>query len=336
MQIRLGEAIWLNRKSLYQQKKPQMKLKTETKVGILAVVSIAVLIIGYSFLKGNDVFSNEQVFYSKYSNVEGLSVSKPVLVNGFTIGRVSKMILLPNGLIEVELKIKNNYVIPENTVAKISSTDLLGNKAIVFDLGDSPVYALSGDSLQGEVSQNLLEQVEPVQKKAESMIMMIDSILTSVHQTITPEFQTNVNRSLASIANTLATLENTTKQVDGLIGIEKTKISNILGSVEAISANLEQNNERINHIFSNFESMSDQLAKSNFQETMEKTTAALSEFQGIMSRVNQGEGSLGKLVSDDSLYENLEDASKSLDELIKDMKKRPGRYVHFSVFGRKD
>jgi phospholipid/cholesterol/gamma-HCH transport system substrate-binding protein len=313
-----------------------MKLATETKVGILAIVSIAILIIGYSFLKGNDVFTKEKIYYAKYARVEGLTVSKPILVNGYQIGRVSSMKLLPTGQILAEFKVHKQYSVPSNTIARIANTDFLGNKAIIFDLGDSKSTALSGDTLDGGVNQNILEQIEPVQKKAEAVVLVIDSILTSINNTINPEFQTNVNRSIASIANTLNTLEHTSKQLDGLVGMEKSKISGILTNVELITSNLKDNNERINAIFNNLESVSDQAAKANFTETIAKANLAVADFQSIVDGINKGNGSLGKLLNDEELYTNLEDASKSLDNLIIDMKENPNRYIHFSIFGRRN
>lgn len=313
-----------------------MKIKNETKVGILATVAIAILILGYSFLKGNDVFTNEATYYAVYDRVDGLSVSKPVLVNGYQIGRVSSMVLMPSGKILTEFKVNQKYPIPENTIARIASTDLLGGKAIVFDLGNAKTYAENADTLQANIQQNILEQVEPVQKKAEAVVAVLDSVLSSVNQTINPEFQANVNRSIASIANTLHTLENTSRQVDGIIGSQKTKISEILTNLEAISKNFKDNNEQITHIFANLEKVSDNAAKMDFARTMEKTNQAVSDFQEIATAIKNGEGSVGKLLNDEALYDNLSDASKSLDALIIDMKARPSRYVHFSVFGKKD
>jgi phospholipid/cholesterol/gamma-HCH transport system substrate-binding protein len=313
-----------------------MKLTTETKVGILAIVSIAILIIGYSFLKGNDVFTKEKIYYAKYSRVEGLTVSKPILVNGYQIGRVSNMTLLPSGEILTEFKVDKQYSVPTNTIARIANMDFLGNKAIVFELGDSNTLALSGDTLGAGVNQNILDQIEPVQKKAEAVVLVIDSILTSINNTITPEFQTNVNRSIASIANTLATLENTSKQVDGIVGIEKSKISGILTNLEMISTNFKENNEKINVIFHNLETVSDKAAKADFTETIDKANLAIADFQILMDGINKGNGSIGKLLNDDQLYSNLEEASKSLDNLILDMKENPSRYVHFSIFGRRN
>lgn len=313
-----------------------MKITNETKVGILATVAIVILILGYSFLKGNDVFTKEKTYYAIYDRVDGLSVSKPVLVNGYQIGRVSGMVLMPSGQILTEFKVNREYPIPENTIARIASTDLLGGKAIVFDLGDSPAIAENADTLQANIQQNILEQVEPVQKKAEAVVAVLDSVLTSINQTINPEFQRNVNRSIASIANTLNTLENTSRQVDGIVGTQKTKIADILTNLEAISRNFKDNNEQITHIFANLEKVSDNAARMDFASTMKKADKAVSDFQEIANALNRGEGSIGKLLNDEALYKNLADASESLDELISDMKARPSRYVHFSVFGRKN
>ena len=312
-----------------------MKIKNETKVGILAAVAIAILVLGYSFLKGNDVFTSENSYYATYERVDGLSVSKPIFVNGYQIGRVSGLTLQPNGLILTEFKIDKKYRLPDNTLARISSTDLLGSKAIVFELGDSPVFAEDGDTLQADIQKNIMEQVEPIQKKAEAVFAVLDSILTSVNNTMNPEFQNNINRSLASIANTLNTLENTAKQVDGMVGTEKSKISGILTNMESISSNFNNNSEKLNQIFANLETVSDNAARLNFEETMTKANMAVADLQLVVNDINGGKGSLGKLLKDEELYNNLEDASKSLDNLIIDVKENPKRYVHFSVFGRK-
>lgn len=312
-----------------------MKIKNETKVGILATVAIAILVLGYSFLKGNDVFTSENTFYAVYERVDGLTVSKPIYVNGYQIGRVSGLTLQPDGTILTEFKIDKKYELPENTIARIASTDLLGGKAIVFDLGDSKVYAVSGATLQSDVQKNIMEQVEPIQKKAEALFAVLDSVLTSVNNTISPDFQKNINRSLLSIANTLNTLENTAVQVDGMVGTQKSKISGILTNMESISANFSNNNEKLTQIFTNLETVSDKAARLNFEETMNKANLAVSDLQLAVDNINNGKGSLGKLLNDDELYHNLEDASKSLDNLIIDVKENPKRYVHFSIFGRK-
>ena len=314
-----------------------MKISNETKVGILAAVAITILILGYSFLKGNDVFSSEDEYYARYTSVEGLTVSKPVLVNGFQIGRVSELALQPNGEILAQFKINPEYKIPENTIARLESTDLLGGKAIVFDLGTSRTYAEDGDTLTANTQKNLLEQVQPVQKKAEQIISRLDSILTSVDNTLSPEFQRNFNSSFASIARSLQTLESTTRKVDGLVSTESSRLSAIFANFESVSATFKNNNQRINTVMANLEKVSDQAARANFEQTIQNANKAISDLQIAINKVNTGKGSLSQLLNDDQLYNNLNSSAENLNKLMIDLKANPKRYVSFSVFGgRKD
>jgi phospholipid/cholesterol/gamma-HCH transport system substrate-binding protein len=312
-----------------------MKITNETKVGALAAVAIAVLIVGYSYLKGNDVFSRENEFYAKYDRVDGLTASKPVLVNGYQIGRVSQLTLLPNGQILVQFKVRPEFSIPKNTVAKLESTDLLGGKAIVFQLGTGSDYAINGDTLNANVQKDLMQQVEPVQKKAEQIIARMDSILSSVNSTLNPEFQRNFDRSFASIARTLENLEKTSKTVDGLVSGQSSKISGIMSNLESITANFKNNNEKISAIMNNLEKVSDDVARANFAQTINEANKAVADLQTIVSKINSGTGTLGQLINDERMYNNLNNAAGNLDKLMIDLKANPKRYVSFSVFGGK-
>lgn len=312
-----------------------MKITNETKVGVLAAVAIVILIVGYSFLKGNDVFSKENEFYAKYDRVDGLAVSKPVLVNGYQIGRVSNLTLLPSGQILAQFKVNPQFAIPNNTIARLESTDLLGGKAIVFDLGASNQYAQNGDTLNANIQKNLIEQVEPVQKKAEQIIARLDSVLTSVNSTLSPDFQRNFEKSFASIARTLETLEGTSRKVDGLVGTESSKIAGILGNLESISANFNKNNDKITSIMNNIDKVTDEVAKANFSKTITEANKAVADLQNIINKVNTGNGSLSQLINDPGMYNNLNNAAGNLDKLMIDLKANPKRYVSFSVFGGK-
>ncbi|HET8830281.1 MAG TPA: MlaD family protein [Pelobium sp.] len=314
-----------------------MKISNETKVGILAALAIAIFIVGYNFLKGNDIFSSENEFYAKYDTVDGLAISKPVLVNGYQVGRVSALTLQKNGQIIVQFKIDPEYAIPKNTIARLETTDLLGSKAVVFDLGNSLKYAVDGDTLNANVQANLMEQVEPIQKKAEVIIAKLDSLLTSVNTILNPEFQKNINRSFASIARTLETLESTSKTVDGTVSIQARRIDVILANAESISNNLKNNNQKITSIMNNMNSFSDQLAKTQIQTTIENANKAVMELQTAVNKINDGTGSISLLLNDSKLYDNLNNSAKNLDNLMIDVKANPKRYVSFSIFGgRKD
>ena len=310
-----------------------MKITNETKVGVLTAVAITILILGYSFLKGNEIFTSENDLYAKYERVDGLAVSKPVLINGFQVGRVSQMLLQPDGSILVQLKVDPKYEIPKNTVARLASTDLLGSKAIVFDLGNSTDYVNSGDTLKANIQKNLLEQVEPVQKKAEVMVSRIDSILTSVNATLSPDFQRNFNRSFASIAHMLETLEGTTKKVDNMVGTQSDHIAAIIANLESISNNFKDNNQKISAIMSNLNQITDQVARADFSQTINSANKAVADMQVAVDKINRGEGSLGQLINDKRLYENLNHSAENLNNLMIDLKAHPKRYVSFSVFG---
>ncbi|QDW25333.1 MlaD family protein [Pedobacter sp. KBS0701] len=310
-----------------------MKIKNETKVGILAAFAIALLIIGYNFLKGNSIFSSETTLYAKYTRVDGLTVSKPILINGYQIGRVAKLELQGDGSIIATLSVNSKYEIPENSIARLEGTDLLGSKAIVMSLGNSKKMAEDGFTLNANVEKGLMEQVQPVQKKAELIIGKMDSILSSVNSILNPNFQKNVDKSFNSIAGTLASLETTSKKVDGLVGSESARIEAIFKNVEGITANLNNNNQKISDILTNINTVTDKFAAANFKQTLDNANNAIADLQSVISGIKDGKGSLGLLLNDDKMYQNLNNASKNLDELMIDLKANPKRYVHFSVFG---
>lgn len=312
-----------------------MKLSNETKIGALTTVAITILILGYSFLRGNDIFSGSNKFYAIYKSVDGLSVSKPVLVNGFPIGHVSKMELHDNGRTTVEFKIDSKYNIPVNTLAKLVSTDLLGGKAIVFELGDSKEYAENKDTLRADIQGSLAESLQPIQTKAENLITKLDSSLASINKIMNPNFQKNIDRSFTSIANSLQTLEGTTKKIDNLVGAQSVHINSILANADAVSGNLKTSSVHLTGISTNFEKLSSDVANSNIKQTLDNANKAVSDLQATMSRINSNKGTLGLLLNDDKLYKNLQDASTNLDQLFIDLKANPKRYVHFSVFGGK-
>lgn len=312
-----------------------MKLSNETKIGALTAIAITVLILGYSFLRGNDVFAGSNKFYAIYRSVDGLSVSKPVLVNGFPIGHVSKMELGQNGHTTVEFKIKTEYNVPINTLARLVSTDLLGSKAIVFELGDSKQYAESKDTLQADIQGSLAESLQPIQTKAENLMTKLDSSLSAINRILNPGFQRNVDRSFASIANSLQTLEGTTRKVDALVGSQSVHINSILTNADGITSNLKVSTGHLNGITSNFQKVSNDIASSNIKQTLDNANKAMADLQTTMANINSPKGSLGLLMQDDKLYRNLENASADLDELFIDLKANPKRYVHFSVFGGK-
>ena len=313
-----------------------MKLSNETKVGAITTVAIAVLFIGYSFLRGNDVFSSDNMFYTDYDNVDGLTTSKPELVNGYQIGHVSKMYLLDNGNIRTEFKIKSEYEIPSNTIARIVNESILGSKVIVFNLGNSKTYANDGDPLQSDVQANLMEKVEPLQKKVENLVVKLDSVLSAVNTALDDEFQRDFKTSLRSISVSLNNMEKITNDVEKLMGSERIRLAKIMQNLESITDNFKNNNGKLNSILANLDNLSEDLSKSEIKATIDNANKAMQDVQAITDKINKGEGSIGLLVNDDKLYNNLTNASENLDKLIYDLKTNPAKYLKISIFGKKD
>jgi len=312
-----------------------MKISNETKIGILTAVTITILILGYSYLSGNDVFSRSNKYYAIYNSVDGLSVSKPVLVNGFQIGRVSSMHLRADGRTVVEFKIDPQYNVPSSTLAQLVSTDLLGGKAISFEYGDSKQFAQDKDTLRADIQGSLAESLQPIQMKAERLISKLDSSLAAVNKILNPDFQKNVDRSFNSIANSLQTLEGITKKIDALVGGQSAHINNIMSNAEVVSDNLKTSTGHLTTVSSNFEKVSTDLANSNLKQTLDNANKTLADLQSTMNKINNGNGSLGLLINDDKMYKNLSDATANLNNLFIDIKAHPKRYVSFSVFGGK-
>lgn len=313
-----------------------MKISNETKIGVLTTLAVVILILCYSYLRGNDVFSSSNRFYAVYNSVDGLSVSKPVLVNGFPIGHVSNMKLQPSGKTIVEFKIEPQYNIPDNTLAKLVSTDLLGSKAIVFEMGDHKIYAQDKDTLKADVQGSLAESLQPIQKKAEQLISKMDSSLAAINTIMNPNFQKNVDRSFLSIANSLQTLEGTTKKIDNLVAAQSGHINGILTNAEGVSSNLKTSTAHLNSIATNMQTFSSDLSHSNIKQTLDNANKAVADLQAAINKINDGKGSMSLLINDDHLYRNLDSASNNLNKLFIDLKAHPKRYVSFSVFGKKD
>ena len=315
-----------------------MKLSKEFKIGLVVTISFALLYWGINFLKGNDVFSNERIFMAVYDDVAGLEKTNPVTINGLGVGQVRNMWFTDDGqaMVVIELILKNKIDIPANSTAKIISSDLLGSKAVEIRLGNSPELAQSGDTLISEVEVSIKDEVnrqlQPLKVKAENLMSSIDTVLTMLQSLFSSDNTDNFSKSVKSIANSFENLESTTGTLDTIISDQKTRMEEIFENIESITSNLRNNEDKLNNIIANFSAVSDSLAKVRFAQTMEKVDQTMLELSEISGKINRGEGSLGMLVNNDSLYIELEKTSKDLNLLLEDIRLNPKKYVRFSVF----
>lgn len=316
------------------------KLSREVKVGILTVVTISAFVWSFNFLKGRDVFSRQRIFYAVYDNVAGLMTANSITINGLNVGQVNKMYFHPEkpGRVVVEIFMSNNVPVPVNSMARIFSSDLLGTRGIQIIPGDSPIMAQSGDTLISAVQLSLQDEVndmvEPIMRKTENLITSFDTVLNVLSDIFNKETRDNLTGTVLSLRNTMQNLESSTLAIDTLVDGQKIRLARIISNVESISSNLKDNNANLNRIISNVAILSDSLAQADVAGTMGKVNRAVSGLNSIVQKIEQGEGSLGQLVNNEKMYNELETASRELNLLLEDMRLNPDRYIHFSVFGR--
>ena len=313
-----------------------MKLSKEVRIGLIVIVGICLLFWGVNFLKGKDFFSSDKKIYAIYNQVEGLTASNPVMVNGLKIGLIRSLKLLDDnsGRILVGMQITNNVKLPRNSTAQIFSTDLLGSKGVKIIMGNSQEDIMDGDTLRTEIQMSLPEefnaQVAPIKAKAENLLTSMDSVLIVIREVFNERTRNNLKKSFESISNTLVYIEHVTGNLDTMMA-RNGRLNAIFVNLESITANLKNNNDKITLMIDNFAAISDTIARSNISATLENTRKTLEQTAGIMEKVNKGEGTLGQLANNDSLYTNLNSTAHDLDELLKDFKANPGRYVRLSL-----
>jgi len=308
-----------------------MKISHEVKIGFVVFVILAMFIWAYNFMKGHDILSSSVHYYVYYDDINGLEESSPVTLNGYKIGTVSRIGFVPEktGELEVRLSIEEQVNLPLNTTAEIYNSDLLGTKAIRLLTGDSESFIVKGDTLKGYIEialqDQIGEQLYPLKEKAENLIVSIDSVLSIVQNTFSGNFSKDLGESVRHINNTLGALDTMVTKKDG-------SFAGTMANIESITRNLAKNNEELTRTLENLALVSDSIAQSNIRSSI--NDQALANFNSILLKINEGTGTAGKIINNDSLYYQLTETIESLNLLLKDMQMNPKRYVHFSLFDR--
>ena len=307
-----------------------MKLTKEIKTAILVITSILLFIWGYSFLKGTDILTNYATFYVEYEDVEGLVNSAPVTINGHVIGQVKSITFKDKITWKpiVEIQIHEKYSIPKSSTALIYEPGLIGGKMIQIVPGtENPsVAAESGDYLKGDIKSGLTalvsEKLEPLKEQIEKVMLSTDVLLNNLNETLDDKTKQNIKSSIAKLNETLTEFSQASKSVNGMLSENRTKINSSLTNFEKTSANLAK--------------MSDSLAAVNLKQTAQKLEHTLANVDKIIADLENGNGSMGKLLKDDKMYNNFTEASKELELLLEDLRLNPTRYINVSLFGKKN
>ncbi|MBN8854493.1 MAG: hypothetical protein BGO55_21415 [Sphingobacteriales bacterium 50-39] len=312
-----------------------MKISNEFKIGVLAVVAVAGLILGFNYLKGSSAFHHNKKLYAVFDNVEGMEVSNAVLINGLQIGTVSAINESDQDLtkgIVVTIALKKDVHIPENSIGVINS-GLISSATIVITKGDATQFLQDGDTLQTKKKSNLLAQVQesvnPVILKLGSTLTSLDSLIQAIGSMFDPRLKGNISATVANLAASSA-------QLQILLNAQTSALAQSLKNVNTFTANLAKNNDHITHTLENVEKTTSNLAAAKIPETVESLQSAVNEMKSLLTKVNSSNGSLGLLLNDKKLYQNLEATTRSLNILLDDVRIHPKRYVNVSVFGKKD
>ncbi len=315
-----------------------MKIKTEYKVGIIGVITIAILYFGIIFLKGKDLFNVETSYYAVFDDVSGLYKSNYIYLNGMKVGYIKdiKSIDEKASRFIVWIAVDSEIEIPKDSKIMIFSSDLLGSKALKIKMGISNENFHRRDTIESAIENGMIDQladnITPIVVKLNSVMTNVDTLIVGVNAILDKQAQNDIKQSLENIKSITQNLENVSIKLDGLIDTEKVKIQAIIDNAESITSNFRQNNEKLTNAINNFSNISDTIAKANLGETIIEANKSLNSLSKIIKSIENGEGSAGLLIRDDKLYKNLETSTKKLDALIEDIKQHPKRYLKISVF----
>ncbi|HUX97757.1 MAG TPA: MlaD family protein [Bacteroidales bacterium] len=311
-----------------------MKISNEVKVGATAIITLILFIWLYNFLKGKDLFQNVVYYYTVYDEVGGLSESNPVEINGYKVGVVQSIEFLDatSGRLLASFSVGRDFKLPRNTVAEITPISPLGGMKVQFIYGNGPGFYEEGDTIPGRLAPSLFELIDkeilPLKDKISDLIVNLDSITKSIDEMVNEEFKED-------LSGTIENLNSTTGSLKRIVGSKETDLKNSIENLNTFSRMLAENSEKMENTFTNLNNISDTLAAADIYGTVYNLKASLEKTSIALDNMNNGKGTAGQLMTNDTLYTNLSNSLESLNLLLTDMKANPKKYVHFSIFGKK-
>jgi phospholipid/cholesterol/gamma-HCH transport system substrate-binding protein len=300
----------------------------QAKVGIFTTVTVAIFILGFYYLKGTDLFVRKNVYYAVYERVDGLYKSNLVEINGYNIGRVGNMDRNPEtGKIVVELDLDKNIKVPksDSTVALLVSTDFLGSKKVKLVFGHSTVFMNDGDTIntlfKKDITEQIGSQIDPIMLGVQTMLPKLDSTVGGIKIMFDPDDK----RSVFTTFN----------KVNAILDQNQQNLALTIANLKTITANFETYNESITKILANTNNFTDSLQKANIKQTVDNLNTTILQLKTMVTNLNEGKGTLGKVMKDDELYTKVDSAIGNLNILLKDFKARPYRYIDINVLGNK-
>lgn len=302
-------------------------MKNEVKTGLLVILGIGLFIFGYNYLKSNDLFVNDRTFYAVYDDVEGVVNGTPVTVNGYPVGSITDISFFKKNTLLVKFRVENDIKFSINSLAQIYETGLIGGKALaIIPAMDNSRIAVSRDTLNSSIAPGLTdlvnEKLTPLQENIEMMIVSANNVLEKINSVFDDSTRANLRTSVSDFSETISDLKETSSLIKSIAEKNKLSINNSLKNINEISDNLSSITGDINN--------------SDLEKTLLNLKSSSDNLSIILKNINSGNGTLSKLILNDSLFNNLNNASESIDLLLEDIRLNPKRYIHFSVFGKKN
>ncbi len=317
-----------------------MKISNETKVGSLTAIAIVLLILGFNFLKGKNLTAKSMRFYAVFGDIKGLATSNAVVINGKQVGTVySSEGGQDMRRIVVALSMNQTVDIPDNSVAVITPS-ILGTTSLEIKLGNSNVYKKNGDTLTTSASSGMfdeaLQKVDPVLLVVKAAVKSLDSVLLSVNSVLDPNTKNNIRSVMENLNKTTATLAISSASLQTLLNTQTGALANTLNNVNSFTSGLKEDNAKIDQTLTNLEATTAKFSRMDLEKTLSSLDGTITELKNTIGLVNSDKGTLGLLMNDTKLYNNLNATSNKLNLLLDDFRVHPKRYVNVSVFGKKD
>lgn len=312
-----------------------MKFSKELKAGVIALLAIVGFVILFQFMKGKSLFTTDNIFYAKYDNVEGLAQSSAVSINGLKVGQVDKIIpqKSKDGKINfvVKITIDNKFEFSKNSSLEIFEPGLMSGKEMRVNLVYGGPTAKDGDTLKGAFKLGMMgslsSQVGPVKDQLQVVLHRVDSLMANANMLVDSQNRAEIKALLSNLNKTVGALQTTAGNVNSLVGHNDPKLQKVLDD-----ASLTMQSGKVT--LDKYGNLAESIDTKKLNATIASLDATVGRLNQVIGGIDNGQGSLGKLMKDEQLYNNLNSASSNLNSLIEDMKANPKRYINFSVFGK--
>lgn len=318
-----------------------MKISNETKIGALTAISITFLILGFNFLKGKSLFKTGNYLYARYTDTKKLMPSNPVFINGFKVGSVSEIEAANSDVssVLVSIKLNEDYQIPSDSYAEIESNPL-GTSSVIIYPGNGSVYLKSDDTIMTRASAGMFGEITnkltPVTDQIKATLATLDTVLKNVNTVLDPNTKGNLQGTIANLNKVSASVMVSAASLQAMLNQQTGALASSLNNMSSFTKNLSDNNGKITSMLDNIDKTTENLSKADIDGAINNLKESVEKLNSVMAKINSTDGTLGAVINEKEMYNNINNTMRSLNILMDDLRVHPKRYVNVSVFGKKD